>query len=399
MTRVIHLYGRSYGNPYPAADDDRFYWSSWAASIAERIHLAAPDWRMELWRAEKSIQEPRTKDFPAFTARLFPSTTKPVLGEYSPELIKALQLAAQTGPILLHSHAIHSRRLFQAIQGLRGRAPVIAQNHGDFRPFCGGRCLAGSLADFALERHFLRKVDHFFYLRREEKRYLDGVNPMAGKTFMTVGLDFAQFRPANREEAKRRLGLDPSRKVILYVGYLYELKGVHHLIDAFQNLRRKHPLELLLVGGRTHDPLYERAREIGAIVHGRVSHEEIVKYYQAADVYVVPAFLAGGYDVSSIEAAACGVPSVNTYLGELPAGDAAKLGLIPRDGADVTAMVDHMLSHQHGFPHCRSTAEQHFSWSVIAARIVDTYRSTLANHVARPAAAERQDPDAELVSL
>ena len=52
-------------------------------------------------------------------------------------------------------------------------------------------------------------------------------------TAILNGCDKTVFRPADRDEARRLLGLDPSGKVILYAGNLLSTKGLTELMEAF----------------------------------------------------------------------------------------------------------------------------------------------------------------------
>ena len=64
------------------------------------------------------------------------------------------------------------------------------------------------------------------------------------------GVDTGRFAPLPRAEARRRLGLADSDKVLVTVGGLVERKGFHRVIDAMPALLARHPdLHYLVVGG------------------------------------------------------------------------------------------------------------------------------------------------------
>ena len=113
------------------------------------------------------------------------------------------------------------------------------------------------------------------------------------------GVDTELFRPGDRAEARARLGL-PDGPVLLYVGRIAPIKGLHTLLDAMAHLAATRPgLRLLVVGGDADDPIngHERTlREridvlgIGPVVGfvGAQPQERLRDYYVAADAVVLP---------------------------------------------------------------------------------------------------------------
>src|SRR5205085_2147051 len=74
------------------------------------------------------------------------------------------------------------------------------------------------------------------------------------------------FRPVNREEARRRIGLDPEQLVV-YVGRMLPRKDVRNVVYAVALLVKQTdlPVSLLLVGGETSDPDPIATPEIGVL--------------------------------------------------------------------------------------------------------------------------------------
>lgn len=144
------------------------------------------------------------------------------------------------------------------------------------------------------------------------------------------------------------------RHVILYVGMLYEDRGLLLMVDALENLvRRGLDVRLELVGGFLEpgfEPrLLERIRSGGAALEGRVALAGVLTgddkwaAYRRADVFCFPTFVASEtFGLVLIEAMQFGLPVVATRWHAIP--DIVRDGetgfLIPV--RDVTALTDRL---------------------------------------------------------
>ena len=147
------------------------------------------------------------------------------------------------------------------------------------------------------------------------------------------GFDPAVFRPATparREEIRRRLGLDPEDFVFCHAGVMTTNKGVQFLLPAFaQVCAVKRHARLLLKGTDALYPsreflqgtLGQLPAEAAEAVLDRIvyvgeslSFEAMAELYQAADCYISP-YVAEGFGIPVLEAAACGLPVICTEGG------------------------------------------------------------------------------------
>jgi glycosyltransferase involved in cell wall biosynthesis len=123
------------------------------------------------------------------------------------------------------------------------------------------------------------------------------------------------FRPADREEARRRFNLRPDVPVVAFGSHnLHDRrKGGDLLLSAFSELRRRRPDAVLLTFGAgettEHD---ESIRRIGWVS----SDETLRQLYAAADVTVVPS-RADNLPQTATESQACGTPVVGFRIGGL----------------------------------------------------------------------------------
>lgn len=148
-----------------------------------------------------------------------------------------------------------------------------------------------------------------------------------------LGVNLEQFTSRWTEEGLnkrnrllKKLGLS-GRKVVLYVGRLLEMKGVHHVLEAFPAIAAREPdASLVIVGSafygskRTTDYV-RRLHRMGARMPRSVRfvpyvpHERIQDWFTIADVVVVPSSNREAFGLVNVEAMATGLPVVATSSG------------------------------------------------------------------------------------
>lgn len=121
------------------------------------------------------------------------------------------------------------------------------------------------------------------------------------------GVDTYEFCPPKIKRRKRKI-------ILISTGRLIERKGYQYLIPALKNLDE---FELRLIGdGNFGEELRKLAKQnkVNVKFLGKKKHDELVKYLQDADVFVLPS-KNEGMSNSILEAMACGLPIVTTNTG------------------------------------------------------------------------------------
>jgi glycosyltransferase involved in cell wall biosynthesis len=150
---------------------------------------------------------------------------------------------------------------------------------------------------------------------------------------LPLGFDPEVFRPATPEQRaaiRSELGFAPDDFVFYHAGAMTYNKGLRILLPAFARLVRERPNVRLLLKGidALYDSQQQFERQFGklepqlaqAAISGlRYSGEQLsfagmARLYQAADCYVSP-YLAEGFNLPVLEAAACGLPVICTRGG------------------------------------------------------------------------------------
>ena len=205
--------------------------------------------------------------------------------------------------------------------------------------------------------------------------------------------------------SKDKLGVE-GRSVILTFGLLSPDKGIEYVIDAMPAILARHPNTVYIVLGATHPHvkqqhgeayrhmLQTRADRLGVdanvIFHNRfVSHEELVEFLGAADLYATP-YLKEEQSTSGTLAYAvgCGKAVISTpyrYARELLADDRGIL--VPwRDsesiGREVVVLLDDPTKRielqQRAAAFGRS-----MGWPIVARRYVECFEQARAAHEER----------------
>lgn len=179
------------------------------------------------------------------------------------------------------------------------------------------------------------------------------------------GVDSHRFSPDEPSPGAdaavlRRLGLDPGRPYVVFVGTVEPRKNVPALVAAFGRIAAGHPdVRLVLAGqpGWGARAMQEAVTALGpaadrVVRTGYVPDEGVPALLRAAAVVAYPS-LQEGYGLPALEALACGAPLVTTRgtaMAEI-AADAAVL-VPPGDVEALSEALDTMLSAGPEDPAC-----------------------------------------------
>lgn len=141
---------------------------------------------------------------------------------------------------------------------------------------------------------------------------------------LPAGVDTDVFRPMDRDDCKRELGLE-GKKVVLYVGRVEPIKGLDLLLNAVTSMEDRKNLKLVMVGGKEGEPevarLKARIQELGLAETvwfvGPVKQDRLPVFYNAAEALVLPSHYES-FGLVALEALACGTPVVASRVGGLP---------------------------------------------------------------------------------
>ena len=206
----------------------------------------------------------------------------------------------------------------------------------------------------------------------------------------------------------KRLGIDPDRPTVVFVGRITRQKGLFHLLRACEQLPED--VQVILCAGAPDTP--EIKAEVDGLVSGlqakrtgvilieeMLPRRELQAVLGASDVFVCPSVYEP-LGIVNLEAMAMSLPVVGSATGGIPdvIVDGETGLLVPieqlQDGtgtpidpdrfvADLAERLTDLVTDRDKARRmgvaARTRVEEHFSWSAIAERTMEVYRWALDN--------------------
>ena len=198
------------------------------------------------------------------------------------------------------------------------------------------------------------------------------------------------YNGIDSELFKRDESVPKETNSLIVVRAAGQIKGLLYLLKALQLLKNEIEAKLTIVGNASPDDQYPSrlVREYGLAERvnftGRISSEDLVRRYSAAEVAVVPS-LYEGFGFPAAEAMSCQVPVIATRAGALPevTGEDGEVGmLVPPADADALAaaikrlLSDELLRKRMGEAG-RKRVERNFTWRQAAKKTVEVYQELM----------------------
>ena len=314
------------------------------------------------------------------------------------------------GADLVHSHTWYAN-LAGHLGGLLAGAPHVITAHSlePMRPWkaeqLGGGYRVSSFAERTAYEGAAAVVAVSAGMRADILRSYPSVDPDKVPVVHN-GIDSQLWQPLRDEDLYRRLGIDPERPTVTFVGRITRQKGLPYLIRAAARLPEG--VQLVLCAGAPDTPeilaeveglLAElRSQRDGVVwIPEMMQRRDIVALLTASTVFACPSVYEP-LGIVNLEAMACELPVVATATGGIP--EVVQHGetgwLVPieqvQDGtgtpvdpqrfvgdlaaALTEAVSDPARARAMGVAG-RARAVQHFSWASIGDKTMAVYRSVL----------------------
>ena len=263
------------------------------------------------------------------------------------------------------------------------RKPVVVTVH-DLISFIEIRPLTDRLVK-SIMKNMLRYSDNIICVsentRKDLHRFID-VDPKKVRVIY-YGVDHELFKPRDKLEARRRLGLPLDRPIILNVGSEEPRKNIPTLLRSFKELLNDVSNALLMrVGERTVQmgKLIRNLDLSGKVLYRRASPDEVALYYNAADLLVHTAYYEG-FGNPPLEAMASGLSVIAGNRTSIPevVGDGGIL-LDPFDVDGFAYWMHEVLSNEDlriKLSEKGYRRSMNFSWEKCARETLEVYREVL----------------------
>ncbi len=294
---------------------------------------------------------------------------------------------------IVHAHEYKT----DAVAWLLGRRAGIiplATAHG-----WTGQSLRERRVYYPADKRLLGRYPHVIAVSTDIKSELVRHGASADRvTVILNAIDPAVFArvPGLRETVREELGLSPDTVVIGAVGRLEAQKRFDLLLDAYADLRQRHPgLKLVVVGdGSLRASLLGHAQRLNLADHVVfLGHrDDIARMHHAFDLFVQSSEYEGTPN-AVLEAMALETPLVATDVGgtsELAVDEQHALIVPPHDTSALCVAIERTLADPDATRaragRARHRIEAELSFSARTRRLEDVYRALIAG---RPHPADR----------
>jgi len=289
---------------------------------------------------------------------------------------------------IIHSHWIVPQGLMGGLCHRLFRIPHITTIHGTDMNLVKTSRVLRIACRFIVRNSAAVTVNSAFM-----KKQLESVVPGITTEIHTIpmGVDPAAFRTGTDPEDQKKTH---DENIILNVGRLIDWKGTACLVAAMPEVLSRFPsTKLVIIGtGPQEETLRQQVRNLHLEKHvefaGTVSDMAMKRWYQAADVFVLPSLVESGktegLGVVLLEAMASGCPVIGSSVGGIPdiITDGKTGLLVPeRDSHSLAKSIIAVLSDPelrrlltvNGYERvCRQ-----FAWETITGRFSSVYRQIL----------------------
>ena len=322
--------------------------------------------------------------------------------------VDLLMAKAVQGTELVHTHTWYANFAGHLAKLMYG-VPHVMTSHSlePLRPWKAEQLGGGYALSSYCEKTSIEAADAVIAVSAGMKKDILTAYPTVDPARIHViynGIDPAQFRPDPNTDVLLRLGIDPSRPYVVFVGRVTRQKGIVHLLEAARYFSPE--VRLVLCAGEPDTK--EMGAEMRALVaeleqtrgpvhwiEKMLPRPELIQILSHARVFACPSIYEP-FGIVNLEAMACGAPVVASAVGGIPEvvddgntgflvdfeSDGTPLGA-PKDrdafARAFAARVNQLVADPEraaAFGKAgRARVEARFSWSAIARQTADLYRS------------------------
>lgn len=373
--------------------------------VAELTRVLRPSIDVQV----RAFGAPREEDgTTSYSAPAELAGTNAALSTLGTDLLIAADCA---GADLVHSHTWYANFAGHMASLLHGIPHVLsAHSLEPLRPWkaeqLGGGYRVSSFAERTAYEGAAGVIAVSAGMRQDILRAYPSVDP-AKVHVVHNGIDIEEWSPNPETSALTSRGIDPEAPTTVFVGRITRQKGLPYFLRAVRDLPNEY--QVVLCAGAPDTP--EIAAEVDALVgelardRGNVHlitemlpRHELTQILTHATTFVCPSVYEP-LGIVNLEAMACGIPVVASATGGIPevVDDGTTGYLVELDQLDdgtgtpvdpdryVTDLTDALVrmvsdpqrARQMGEASRRRAAE-HFSWTSIAERTLEVYRTVLA---------------------
>ncbi|MFD9186926.1 glycogen synthase [Streptomyces phaeochromogenes] len=306
--------------------------------------------------------------------------------------------AALEGRELVHSHTWYANLAGHMAKLLYGIPHVMtAHSLEPLRPWKAEQLGGGYALSSWAERTAIEAADAVIAVSTAMREDILGCYPSLDPAKVRVlhnGIDTSLYRPDHGTDVIDRIGLDPGRPYVLFVGRITRQKGVPHLLRAVRDIDPA--AQVVLCAGAPDTPeidqefrdLFQELSSVREGVHWipqMLPRPDVIQLLTHAAVFVCPSVYEP-LGIVNLEAMACGTAVVASRVGGIPEVVAdGETGLLVSVEDDFEAQLARALDSLLADPQAarrmgeagRERAVREFGWDAVARRTVQLYEEIL----------------------
>jgi starch synthase len=309
---------------------------------------------------------------------------------------------------LVHSHTWYAN-LGGHLAKLLWDLPHVVTCHSlePLRPWKAEQLGGGYAVSTWAERTALEAADKVIAVSAGMRDDVVGAYPGLDPARIEVihnGIDPIRWAPDPRTDALERLGVDPDRPYVMWIGRVTRQKGITHLLEAARAIDPSVALVCCAGAADTPGLAGEVAAAVDALrserdgvhwIEGMVAHADVVQLLTAATCFVCPSTYEP-FGLINLEAMACATPVVASAIGGIPeiVVEGTTGRLVPfepaADGtpadpaafaAALAAAVEAVVADPGEAADMgragRARVIERFTWEAVAARTAEVYHDVL----------------------
>jgi len=198
---------------------------------------------------------------------------------------------------------------------------------------------------------------------------------------------YQQIKGISKNDSRKKLNINKDKKVVLFFGYVWDYKGLDHLLNSLKNVRKEIPNILLIIAGESLKDWQKYEKIIGKNnleEHVRrelhyIPDSEIEYYFSSSDLVACPYKkhpfdTHGGVGALALSFAK---PMIVTDVGGLPEYVKDKKVIAnPNDSEDLAKKIILVLSDESFAKKLSKDSEElskNLSWDKIADKTINVY--------------------------
>ncbi|MEV6386012.1 glycogen synthase [Streptomyces sp. NPDC051773] len=306
--------------------------------------------------------------------------------------------AGLEGRELVHSHTWYANLAGHLGKLLHGVPHVMtAHSLEPLRPWKAEQLGGGYALSSWAERTAIESADAVIAVSGAMRDDILGCYPALDPARLHVvhnGIDTSLYRPDHGTDVLDRLGVDPTRPYVLFVGRITRQKGVPHLLRAVRDIDPA--AQVVLCAGAPDTPEIDREfrdlfAELSRVREGlfwipqMLPRPDVIQLLTHAAVFACPSVYEP-LGIVNLEAMACGTAVVASRVGGIPevVEDGVTGLLVPTEDdfeSGLARALDSVLADPVAAARMgeagRERAVREFGWDAVARRTVRLYEEVL----------------------